>query len=136
MKNLLLISILNLFGAMSIGNGIWMLVSASTWYDHIPAGIHDTGPLNSHFVHDIGWVYFIMGLALLWCARKLNSCLAIYLVVLLFNIGHALIHVVEISLGLLPPSHWYIDFPLIFLPTLILVFITPSIVKLNQKENL
>lgn len=132
MKPIYLKSILNLIGATSAGNGLWMLFFAANWYDNVPAGIHDTGPFNSHFVHDIGLVYLLVGIALIWCAKNLNTCKPIFLVVLLFNVGHALIHVIEILIGLLPPSHWWIDFPLIFFPTMVLVALSQSILKSSK----
>jgi len=122
-------SLLNFFGAVNVGNGLWMLFFAEHWFNTLPAGLHDTGPLNKHFVHDVGLVYFLCGIALIWCAFNLRSTYYLYLSVMLFFVGHALIHIVEILVGLLPPSHWLIDLPLIFMPALILVFLTPSISK-------
>lgn len=121
MKPIYLKSLLNLLGATSVGNGIWMLLFAKNWYENMPVAIHDTGPLNTHFVHDIGLVYLIAGLALLWCANDLPKSLDVYTGVLLFYVGHALIHVVEILIGLLPPTHWWIDFPLVFVPAMVLI---------------
>ena len=132
MKPIYLKSILNLMGATSIGNGLWMLLFAQNWYDNMPVAAHDTGPLNTHFVHDVGLVYLIAGLALLWCANNLSKSLGVYIGVVLFYVGHALIHVVEILLGLLPPSHWWIDFPLVFVPAILLFALLPSISKLSS----
>lgn len=133
MKPIYLKSLLNLLGATSIGNGLWMLFSAQNWYDNMPVAIHDTGPLNTHFVHDIGLVYLIAGLAFLWCANDLYKSLNVYIGVLLFYVGHALIHVVEILLGLLPPSHWWIDFPLVFVPAMLLIALLPSMMRLAKQ---
>jgi len=127
MKPIYLKSLLNLLGASNAGNGLWMLFFAKNWYDNIPVAIHDTGPLNTHFVHDIGLVYLIAGLALLWCANNMERSLRVYLGVMLFFAGHASIHIVEIILGLLPPSHWWIDFPLVFVPAMVLIALLPSI---------
>ena len=134
MKPLYLRSILNFFGATNLGNGLWMLFSAGHWYENLPAGLHDTGPLNTHFVHDIGLIYSLCGIALVWCAQNLSKSLHAYFAVMLFFIGHALIHVFEILLGLLPPSHWLIDFPLIFVPAMILIGLLPSVRKLNEAK--
>lgn len=129
MKPVYLKSLLNFFGATNLGNGIWMLFFAENWYNNLPAAIHDTGPLNKHFVHDIGLIYFLSGIALLWCARDVSRSLPVFLTVMLFFVGHALIHVFEILVGLLPQSHWAIDFPLVFVPAIILAFLTPQIRK-------
>jgi len=130
-----LITIFYLFmAAASVGNGLWMLFFAESWYFNLPAGIEDTGPLNTHFVHDIGLVYLLVGLGGLYCARRLHNCWNVHLAVMLFTAGHALIHVVEILIGLLPPSHWLIDLPLIFVPAIIIVAITPYIYSINTKS--
>lgn len=133
MKPIYLKSILNLSGASSIGNGLWMLFFAQNWYDNMPVAAHDTGPLNAHFVHDVGLVYLIAGLALLWCTNNLQKSLGVYTGVLLFYVGHALIHVVEILLGLLPPSHWWIDFPLVFVPAMTLIALLFPIIRLGKQ---
>lgn len=125
-------SFYNFLGATSIGNGLWMLFFAANWYQYLPAAIEDTGPLNVHFVHDIGLVYTISGIAALWCARNLKICMPVHYGLTFFVVGHALIHVVEIILGLLPPSHWLIDFPLIFVPALGILALTPFVSKLNK----
>lgn len=133
MKPIYLKSLLNLFGASGIGNGLWMLLFAQNWYDNMPVAAHDTGPLNAHFVHDVGLVYVIAGLALLWCTNNLHKSLGVYIGVLLFYVGHALIHIVEILLGLLPPSHWWIDFPLVFVPAMTLIALLFPIIRLEER---
>ena len=135
MKQQYLKTILNFFGATNVGNGIWMLFFEDNWFDTLP-GVHDTGPINRHFVHDVGLVYTLAGLALMWCAYRINSTKYLYLAVMLFFVGHAFIHIVEILVGLLPASHWLIDLPLIFVPALLLVALTPSVLKANQTSNL
>ncbi len=134
MNTVLLRSFYNFMGAVNIGNGFWMLFFAENWYFNLPAGIEDTGPLNTHFVHDIGLVYCIVGLGAFYCSTRINNCRAVHIGVLLFIVGHALIHVVEISIGLLPPSHWMIDFPLLFVPALLILAITPSVLKIQTEK--
>lgn len=119
-------------GAVSIGNGLWMLFFAENWYFNLPAGIEDTGPLNTHFVHDIGLVYCIAGIAAFYCASQIHYCKAVHIGLTLFTVGHALIHVVEILIGLLPPSHWLIDLPLLFVPAILILLITPFVLKLQK----
>ena len=111
-------------GVISLANGLWMLADPATWFVQIPAAVTDTGPLNRHFVHDVGVVYVISGIAALWCARTGAAAYITHLGVTLFYAGHALVHVAEISLGLLPHSHWRIDLPLVFLPALLLGVLT------------
>ena len=56
-----------LVGALMAGNGIIMVVDPPAWYASVP-GVADTGPLNLHFVRDIGFAYFTAGAALVWGA--------------------------------------------------------------------
>lgn len=135
MKGLLLKSIYNLLGAISLGNGFWMVVSASTWFSKMPVEAEDTGPFNAHFVHDVGLVYLLVGIGAFWCAYKLKNCTEVHLGITLFMGGHALIHIVEILLEVLPASHWFIDFPLVTLPAIILIGLTPTVLKYKQWQN-
>src|SRR3546814_13303333 len=50
-----------------VANGVWMLCSPESWYPVIP-GVTHTGPLNVHFVRDIGCASFFCGSALLGLA--------------------------------------------------------------------
>ena len=81
-------------------------------------------------------VFSIAGIALLWCAQNIHRSYLVFLGVVLFYVGHALIHVVEILVGLLPPSHWWIDFPLVFLPAMVLLAVAPALFRLNQQTEL
>jgi hypothetical protein len=111
-------------GVLSAANGLWMLISASSWYSRLPAGIPDTGPLNHHFVHDVGVAFVVIGLAFGWCASHLESCRHIHIGLTAFFAGHALIHVIEILTGHLPATHWWLDMPLVFVPALLMIIIS------------
>lgn len=77
-------------------NGVYMFVDPPGWYAAVP-GVPDTGPLNLHFVRDIGIAYFTAGAALAWSALGAGwraSALAA-----LFIGGHALLHAGETFLG-------------------------------------
>jgi hypothetical protein len=103
-----------------IGNGIWMVSRAIQWFFHIPVDMPATGEPNGHLIRDIGFAYIVFGFALKWCAFRLESRRPVFLMVSFFMVVHALGHVIEIFIGLLPASHWWIDFPLIFFPGAIL----------------
>lgn len=110
---------LNLLAAISLGNGLWMMLHAWSWFEWIP-GVTDTGEANAHFIHDVGIAFTVCAIGLFWCARNLAVARPVYLGITFFIAGHALGHVVEIIAGLLPHSHWYIDIPLVFLPATLL----------------
>ena len=115
--------VLWLFALLNLANGLWMLADPSGWYSGIPAAVPDTGPLNEHFVRDIGATFVTLGLALYWAGLRPAFRAPLVGVVALFLSLHALVHVYDTLRGLLPTSHWLIDFPAVYLPTGILIAI-------------
>jgi len=118
--------LLLLLGALHIANGLWMLIAPASWYVDLPAGVPDTGPLNVHFVRDIGCAFLATGVALVWAA--VSSQLAVRLACLtlatVFVVGHASVHLFELVRGGLAPRHWRLDLPGVFVPALMLVALT------------
>ena len=53
--------ILALAGLGNLANGLWMLADPVGWYREIPAAVPDFGPLNEHFVRDIGSAFAAQG---------------------------------------------------------------------------
>ncbi len=114
-------------GILAVGNllnGAWMLIAPSHWYYHLPAAVPDSGPLNVHFVRDIGSAYFACGVALALAVILPSARLALLLTVTTFYGFHALVHLFDIAKGHLPISHVYIDIPGVFIPVLILILVT------------
>jgi hypothetical protein len=115
------------FGLFALGNlgiGGWMLVDPVHWYFTLPAGVPDFGPLNEHFVRDVGCAFMVQGALLgggaLVRAWRVPACAA----VALFYVLHAAVHVIDTTRGLVGPEHWLIDVPGVYVPALILVSMT------------
>jgi hypothetical protein len=103
-------------------NGLIMLGLPDVWYDRLP-GVAGTGPLNEHFVRDIGAAYLVAGAAFVWFAieqpaRPAAQAAAMFLFL------HALVHLWDAAVG---REHVHqvllIDLPLIFAPALLAIFI-------------
>lgn len=107
-------------GLAMIANGSWMVSRAVEWFFHIPVDMPATGEPNGHLIRDVGFAYIVFGFALNWCALELKDRRPVFLMVAFFMVAHALGHASEILVGLLPTSHWLIDFPLVFFPGLVL----------------
>jgi hypothetical protein len=114
---------------MNLGNGAWMLADPAGWYHNLPAAVPHTGPLNEHFVRDIGSVFVMMGVALAWAALSPPARLPLVAMVALFDVLHALVHVADTVRGRLPAAHWAIDFPGVYLPALFAVGLTGLLVR-------
>ena len=85
-----------ILAAMLAGNGVFMFVDPQAWYDMVP-GVPDTGPINFHFVRDIGIAYMTAGLALVW--SELGAGWRASALAAVFIGGHSLLHVGETMLG-------------------------------------
>ncbi len=111
-------------GAMNLGNAAWMLADPAGWYAGLPAAVPDTGPLNTHFVRDVGSAFGVMGAALLAAAARPALRVPALAGVTGFYALHALVHVTDTLAGRLPPSHWAIDAPGVYVPTLVMLAAT------------
>jgi len=108
----------------NLANGAWMLADPAGWYAGVPAAVPDFGPLNEHFVRDLGAVFTVLGIALGWAAFVPTLRVPMLAIVTLFYGLHALVHVYDTLRGLVGPAHWAIDFPGVYLPALLLVAMT------------
>ena len=112
--------ILLLLGAGAAGNGAWMMLAPSPWFEAIAAY---TGPYNVHLVQDVGAAYVTAGVASLWAGFQprwrtpLATCAALFIGI------HGAIHLVEFVRGVHPASHLLEDFLGVYLPALLLGWI-------------
>jgi hypothetical protein len=118
---------LGLFAAGNLAMGLWMLVDPPGWYLGLPAAVPDTGPLNEHFVRDVGSAFTTMGLALAVAALRPGLRLPALAGTTVFYALHAAVHVTDTLAGRLPASHWAIDFPGVYLPVLLLVAVIAAL---------
>jgi hypothetical protein len=108
-------------GLLNLANGLWMLAAPGGWYEHLPAAVPDTGPLNVHFVRDIGAAFVTIGAAFCAAAPRAPEHRGVVLAAALFYVLHALVHVADIASGRLPAHHVLIDLPGVFVPAILLV---------------
>src|SRR5215470_2722954 len=78
-------------GLALAANGFLMLVDPAGWYAMVP-GVPETGPLNAHFIRDIGAAYLVSSVAIAALALDPRAGPAA-LVGALFLTLHALVHV-------------------------------------------
>jgi len=108
-------------GLGSVANALWMLAGPMHWYTDLPAAVPDTGPFNAHFVRDIGCAFLAAGGALVWAAFAPARRWPLVAVATLFLAAHAVLHVYDTVRGFLPGDHWWLDFPGVYLPALLLL---------------
>lgn len=112
------------FGLFNTANGLWMLFAPRSWYYGLPAGVPDAGPLNLHFVRDLGAAFLTLGLAFWFAAPRAARHRGVVLAAAAFYALHALIHVFDLATGRLPGHHWLLDLPGVFLPAVALAVLS------------
>lgn len=105
----------------SLANALWMLAAPFAWYHHLPAEVPDFGPYNEHFVRDIGCAFLTVGAILAWAALRPRERRPLIVVGTLFFGLHALLHVYDSAREFVPPVHWLLDLPTVYLPPLLLL---------------
>ncbi|MEM7729582.1 MAG: hypothetical protein AAF311_09935 [Pseudomonadota bacterium] len=85
MKRIVLASVAALFLVTSIA----MFLAPSTVFHTLP-GATMTGPFNRHFVMDVGIVFFVCGLAIVWGMRKRDATALMF--AFAWPCLHALLH--------------------------------------------
>ena len=110
---------LRLLLAAGLGaNGAAMLLQPTAWYHAVP-GVVYTGPLNLHFVRDIGAAYLGSAVGLAWRALRGPAAAPAAQCGALFLVLHAAIHVAETLAGLCGWRQLVADVPGVLLPALL-----------------
>lgn len=125
---------LALFALGNLANATWMLTDPIGWYHGIPAAVPDFGPANEHFIRDVGATFGMMGLGLAWAAVRPAVRMPVMVLVSLFYLLHAAVHVLDTARGLVPANHWLLDFPAVYLPAILLVAVTVAIQRSADRE--
>lgn len=99
-------------------NGAAMLAQPAAWYHAVPGVIY-TGPLNLHFVRDIGAAYLAAAAGLAWRALRGPTAAPAAQCGALFLGLHAAIHVGETLAGLCGWRQLLTDAPGVLLPALL-----------------
>ena len=115
-----------LLAAALAANGLAMLLDPPAWYAAIP-GVGYTGPLNIHFVRDIGCAYLVSAAGLAWRAWRPIQGVPAALLGAGFLLLHAGVHLGETLAGLCGWSTLLRDVPGVVLPALLaLALAVPS----------
>lgn len=108
-------------GLAMAANGVVMLAIPATWYGLVP-GVADSGPLNVHFVRDIGCAYLVSGGSLIWLGCAAAAWPAA-LAGAAFLAAHALVHLSDAAAGRESLGHLMRDLPSVFAPAVLAVWL-------------
>jgi len=121
--------VLGLYGLGNVANGVWMLASPRSWYDGLPSRVPDFGPLNEHFVRDIGGLFVVIGAGLIWAAVRRKARVPAIAFAAAFTWMHALVHVYDTASGRVAAAHWLLDLVPIYLPAVVLALALRSALR-------
>ena len=117
-------------GLLLAANGLLMLVDPGSWYAMVP-GVPETGPLNAHFVRDIGAAYLVTGAAIAALAPDARAAPAA-LAGALFLTLHALVHVADAMAGRTHAEHVLAELASVFAPAVIALWLGHESVETTQ----
>lgn len=120
---------------LNILNGLWMLIGPAHWYYNLPAGVPEYGPLNYHFVRDIGCTFFALGIGLIFAAFYRTCRLPLFTMNTAFNLLHMLVHVHEMVSGRIRLGMFWMDLPAVYIPTVLLFIFNLFLIKTLRKEG-
>jgi hypothetical protein len=110
-------------------NGAVMMLAPGWWYPRVP-GVIETGPLNDHFVRDIGAAFLACALAMGWALKDPVRGLGAAVAAATFLCLHAVIHFITPFCGSgLPWPLLARDFPAVFLPAIISLLVVRSCLR-------
>ena len=81
-----------ILGLFHLGNGLFMIAAPDSWYAAVP-GVIQTGPMNHHFIVDIGLAFMASGAFMILGTRERMAAFA--LAGATWPALHALFHVWE-----------------------------------------
>lgn len=114
----LLLILLGIFHGL---NGVAMIAAPAVWYATVP-GVVETGPLNTHFVRDIGFGFVAAAVGLFLAAQPGASRLMLWPAAIFLD-GHALLHLIEMATHGASAEAALRDFLFILLPGLLPVWL-------------
>jgi hypothetical protein len=122
-----------IFASTNILNALWMILAPKHWYHNLPAGVPEYGPLNYHFIRDLGCTFLLLGIGLIFAGFYLSCRLPLFTMNTTFYLLHMFVHVHEVVSGRVRLSMFWMDLPLVYVPAAI-VF-TLNVFMIKQLRN-
>jgi len=122
-----------ILGVGLAANGLIMLAVPADWYAMVP-GVPETGPLNAHFVRDVGAAYLVAGATLTYFAFERAARPAV-LAGAAFLALHALVHLWDAAAGREHAHALLVDLPSVFLPPALAILIAWPRPNSNQENH-
>lgn len=112
--------ILVLVALFTLMNGMKMLADPTGWYWSIPT-VPATGPLNTHFVRDIGLAFLTSGALILIAAWRHAQAMTWAPAGIAWIGAHGCLHIWETMAGICSPDRFAADAPAVLGPALLAI---------------
>lgn len=94
-----------------------MLIAPALWYERFP-GVAESGPLNHHFVRDLGCAFLVAGGSLFYAAIKPRNAGSLVIAAAALLSFHAAVHLAEGALS--DHAVWRtVDLGTVYLPAIL-----------------
>ncbi|UJR11089.1 hypothetical protein I4U23_015271 [Adineta vaga] len=126
-----------IIGLINIFSASWMLIAPSHWYYNLPVGIPESGPLNIHFIRDIGCMFLLLGCGL-WIGGFLliEFRLPLFTMNTSFYILHMLVHIHEIVSGRMRMGIFWTDLPGVYVPAVVTFILNIILIRKNKSSTI
>lgn len=125
------------FALAFLASGIWLLADPAGWNDalHMQAEDLGDGNLPLHLLRNMGVTHLCASIAFLWCLLDAAKRRPIHVALLFFFLFAAGLYAVEILSSHMPAHRWVTDFPLVFLPPLVLASMLVPLPSFTRRET-
>jgi len=124
-----------IIASVNILNGLWMIIAPAHWYFNLPAGVPEYGPLNVHFIRDIGCIFFLLGIGVIIAAFYHPYRLPLFTMNTAFYILHMLVHIHEVVGGRIRLSMFWTDIPGVYIPAVVSFTLNIFMLKQIRKDE-
>ena len=109
-----------IIGIAFLANSIFMIVSPSSWYYSLETVVQ-TGPMNSHFIRDIGLMYFLTAVVVFLGLRQPQNKVVWWTGAAGWHLLHGGLHTWETVVGISTVEAYAQDFVPVVVPGLVLM---------------
>ena len=123
------------FALVNILNALWMILAPKHWYYNLPAGVPEYGPLNYHFIRDLGCTFLFLGIGLIYAGLYVSYRLPLFTMNTAFYLLHMCVHIHEVVSGRVRLSMFWMDLPLVYVPAAIVFTLNIFLIKQSRNKD-
>jgi len=124
-----------IIGLTNVLNALWMLIAPAHWFYNLPFNVPAFGPLNYHFIRDLGAIFLLTGVGLLHAGYYPIYRVPLFTVNTAFYVLHMCVHIFEVVSGRVELSMFWTDLPGVYVPAIICSILNIILIRQNQNKR-